>query len=252
MNFFLFKGLQKTKLCSPKTHATKLKTYLSSSSSSLALFGEKSGTRKTQCHHKSIEESHIIEKNRTKLTSLNSSMQKSSKKRPKADESDEQDQSKSIYNLFFKKIKIEYQVDVSKVNKNIKDTPTVVTLASTSSDLNCPGLTQTAKTVSVAETKPSTSRMSGDAQSSSSTIKSLNINMKAMKTLLILLVGFYVCWLPLIIYFLAFASKTYDNLTIYILMFVACCNAVIDPLVYAFRNHEFCKALFQNFCPNSK
>lgn len=30
-------------------------------------------------------------------------------------------------------------------------------------------------------------------------------------------------------------------------MFVACCNAVIDPLVYAFRNREFYKALLFNF-----
>lgn len=77
--------------------------------------------------------------------------------------------------------------------------------------------------------------------------QSLNMNMKAMKTLLILLLGFYVCWLPLIVYFLSFASKSYNNLTIYILMFVACCNAVIDPIVYAFRNQEFLKALLENF-----
>lgn len=73
------------------------------------------------------------------------------------------------------------------------------------------------------------------------------MNMKAMKTLLILLLGFYICWVPLIGYFLTFASKKYNNLTIYILMFVACCNAVIDPLVYAFRNREFFKALIMNF-----
>lgn len=75
----------------------------------------------------------------------------------------------------------------------------------------------------------------------------LNMNMKAMKTLLILLLGFYISWLPLIIYFLAFASKSYDNLTIYVLMFIACCNACIDPLVYAFRNKDFLKALIENF-----
>ena len=72
-------------------------------------------------------------------------------------------------------------------------------------------------------------------------------SMKAMKTLLILLMGFYICWLPLIVYFLTFASKKYNNLTIYILMFIACCNALIDPLVYAFRNREFCKELLSNF-----
>lgn len=79
------------------------------------------------------------------------------------------------------------------------------------------------------------------------TTKSINRSMKTMKTLLILLLGFYLCWLPLIVYFLTFASKKYNNLTIYILMFVACCNAVIDPLVYAFRNREFCKELLRNF-----
>lgn len=91
--------------------------------------------------------------------------------------------------------------------------------------------------------KPST------ASPSTATIstKSLNLSMKAMKTLLILLLGFYLCWLPLIIYFLAFASQKYDNLTINILMFVACCNAIIDPIVYAFRNREFYKALLSNF-----
>ncbi len=74
---------------------------------------------------------------------------------------------------------------------------------------------------------------------------SINIrsSLKAIKTLLILCLGFYICWLPLIVYFLTFASKQYDNMTIYILMFVACCNAVIDPLVYAFNNREFCRAL---------
>ena len=70
----------------------------------------------------------------------------------------------------------------------------------------------------------------------SNTTKNINNSMKAMKTLLILLLGFYVCWLPLIVYFLTFATKTYNNLTIYILMFIACCNAVIDPLVYSFRS----------------
>ena len=63
-----------------------------------------------------------------------------------------------------------------------------------------------------------------------STTKSLNKGMKAMKTLLILLLGFYLCWLPLIIYFLTFAGQNYKNSTIYILMFVACCNAFIGKL----------------------
>ena len=77
--------------------------------------------------------------------------------------------------------------------------------------------------------------------SSSNTTKHIHSSMKAMKTLLILLLGFYVCWLPLIVYFLTFATQQYNNLVIYILMFVACCNAVIDPLVYAFYNREFNK-----------
>jgi hypothetical protein len=64
-----------------------------------------------------------------------------------------------------------------------------------------------------------------------STTKSLNKGMKAMKTLLILLLGFYLCWLPLIIYFLTFAGQNYKNSTIYILMFVACCNAVIGKYI---------------------
>lgn len=77
--------------------------------------------------------------------------------------------------------------------------------------------------------------------------KNLKANIKALKTLLILCLGFYSCWLPLIVYFLAFASKQYDNSTIHILMFVACCNALIDPLVHGFNNKEFCKVLFSNF-----
>ena len=80
----------------------------------------------------------------------------------------------------------------------------------------------------------------------SRTVTTTKNSMKAMKTLLILLLGFYVCWLPLIVYFLTFASQKYNNMTIYILMFVACCNAVIDPLVYAFRNRDFCKELLRN------
>jgi hypothetical protein len=79
------------------------------------------------------------------------------------------------------------------------------------------------------------------------TTKSINHSMKTMKTLLILLLGFYVCWLPLITYFLTFASQKYNNLTIYILMFVACCNAMIDPIVYAFRNRDFRNGLLHNF-----
>jgi hypothetical protein len=90
-------------------------------------------------------------------------------------------------------------------------------------------------------------RSSQQINTINSSSKILNKNMKAMKTLLILLVGFYLCWLPLIIYFLTYASKKYDNLTIYILMFVACCNAVIDPIVYAFRNPEFYKSLVRFF-----
>lgn len=69
-----------------------------------------------------------------------------------------------------------------------------------------------------------------------STYKNINSNIKAMKTLLILLLGFYICWLPLIVYFLTFATQKYNNLTIHVLMFVACCNAIVDPLVYSFRN----------------
>lgn len=85
------------------------------------------------------------------------------------------------------------------------------------------------------------------SQQDTQTTKSFNLSMKALKTLLILLLGFYLCWLPLITYFLTFASQKYNNLTIYILMFIACCNAVIDPIVYAFRNRDFCKALILNF-----
>jgi len=100
-------------------------------------------------------------------------------------------------------------------------------------------------------TKPSTSinpfEFIENTAVTTATTKSINHSMKTMKTLLILLLGFYACWLPLIVYFLTFASQKYNNLTIYILMFVACCNAVIDPLVYAFRNREFRKALLLNF-----
>lgn len=72
-------------------------------------------------------------------------------------------------------------------------------------------------------------------------------NMKAMKTLLILLLGMYLCWLPLIFYFLLFSTTKYDNMTIYILMFVACCNGIVDPIVYAFRSSQFRRRLLLNF-----
>jgi hypothetical protein len=65
------------------------------------------------------------------------------------------------------------------------------------------------------------------------------MNKKAIKTIGILLFGFYACWSPILVYFVCFASEPstpYENVTIYALMFVVACNSIVNPIVYALRD----------------
>jgi hypothetical protein len=58
------------------------------------------------------------------------------------------------------------------------------------------------------------------------------INKKALKTILIHLIGFYVCWTPLLFYFLYFMDE-YDEFAVYVLMLLVLCNSIIDPIVHS-------------------
>jgi hypothetical protein len=61
-------------------------------------------------------------------------------------------------------------------------------------------------------------------------------NMKALKTIMVFLLGIYICWTPLLAYLLYFSSEAnYDEVTVYTLMLVVVCNSLINPLVYTMR-----------------
>jgi hypothetical protein len=57
---------------------------------------------------------------------------------------------------------------------------------------------------------------------------------KAVKTIAIILGTFYICWLPLLIYLLAYSTK-YSDLIIYALSVLALANSILNPVVYALR-----------------
>lgn len=58
---------------------------------------------------------------------------------------------------------------------------------------------------------------------------------KAVKTVAIILGSFYICWLPLLIYLLAFPNY-YDNFVIQCLAALALLNSAMNPIVYGLRH----------------
>jgi hypothetical protein len=67
----------------------------------------------------------------------------------------------------------------------------------------------------------------------------LLINKKALKKIFQLLIGFYISWMPLILYFIYYACDTdYNDLAVYLVMFIACFNSALNPILYCLNDSE--------------
>ena len=74
------------------------------------------------------------------------------------------------------------------------------------------------------------------------TVSIPNSPIRAIKTVAIILGVFYTCWLPLLVYFLAF-SNFYSDLVIKFLMMVALFNSLCNPFIYGVRNRAIREAI---------
>ena len=71
--------------------------------------------------------------------------------------------------------------------------------------------------------------------------------LKAVKTMCIILGGFYICWMPFLIYLLAIESM-YNSIVLYTLGLLASFNSIFNPLVYSFRNKAIRQGVGQMCC----
>ena len=74
------------------------------------------------------------------------------------------------------------------------------------------------------------------------TVSIPNSPIRAVKTVAIILGVFYTCWLPMLIYFLAFPNF-YSNLVIKFLIMVALMNSLCNPFIYGVRNRAIREAI---------
>ncbi len=66
--------------------------------------------------------------------------------------------------------------------------------------------------------------------------------LRTIKTMAMLLAGFYLCWLPLLIYIMVYPYR-YSNVTLYWLATLALTMSLLNPLIYGFRNKAVKKTL---------
>jgi hypothetical protein len=65
------------------------------------------------------------------------------------------------------------------------------------------------------------------------------MNKKALKSIFLLLIGFFICWTPLLVYFIYYACETdYNDLAVYVVMFLAAFNSIINPILYSLNDRE--------------
>uniref|UniRef100_A0A4W3JGD1 G protein-coupled receptor 3 n=1 Tax=Callorhinchus milii TaxID=7868 RepID=A0A4W3JGD1_CALMI len=70
---------------------------------------------------------------------------------------------------------------------------------------------------------------------------------KGISTLAVILGAFAICWLPFAIYCLM-GDYTYPSLYTYITLLPATYNSMINPVIYAYRNHDIQKVLWTACC----
>lgn len=84
--------------------------------------------------------------------------------------------------------------------------------------------------------------LTADQFTTTSIYKNLMINKKALKSIIIIVVGFYVCWSPILTYFFFYACESrFDEMTVYFLMLIASCNSIINPIVHVITDKNILK-----------
>jgi hypothetical protein len=93
------------------------------------------------------------------------------------------------------------------------------------------------KPMSLSSVSMNTGELFADRLTSTNVHVNFMMNKKALKTIMIILFGFYACWTPFLAYFMCFDSdENYDDVTVYMLILIVACNSIINPLVYALRD----------------